>query len=150
MASLNKVTLIGNLGRDPEIRSTQNGSKLANLALATTEKWTDKQSGEKKEKTEWHKVVIYNERLADLAERYLSKGSQIYIEGALQTRKWTDNQGVEKYTTEVVLKNYAGDMKFLSGGKPQAGTTYQGNPDGSVIKTNPNGNNAVMDDDIPF
>ena len=98
MASLNKVTLIGNLGRDPEIRSTQNGSKLANLALATTEKWTDKQSGEKKEKTEWHKVVIYNERLADLAERYLSKGSQIYIEGALQTRKWTDNQGVEKYT----------------------------------------------------
>lgn len=150
--SLNKVMLIGNLGKDPEIRTTQNNNKMASLALATTQKWKDAQTGEKKEKTEWHKVVLYNERLVNLAEQYLHKGSQIYVEGQLQTRKWTDNQGVEKYTTEVILQNYGGELRFLGGAKqnPAPGTTYQGNPDGSVTKTTPDGDSSVMDDDIPF
>jgi single-strand DNA-binding protein len=113
--SINKVTLIGNLGRDPEVRFSQNGDKIANISIATSETWNDKSSGERKEKTEWHRVVIFNKFLADIAEKYLKKGSKVYLEGALQTRKWTDNAGVEKYTTEVVLGNFKGELTMLDG-----------------------------------
>jgi single-strand DNA-binding protein len=113
MSSLNKVTLIGNLGRDPEIRTTQDGTKVANLSIATSEHWKDKGSGERREKTEWHRAVLFNERLVDVAEKYLKKGSKIYLEGALQTRKWTDQSGTEKYTTEIVLQKYRGEIVML-------------------------------------
>ncbi|HEY9538633.1 MAG TPA: single-stranded DNA-binding protein, partial [Kiloniellaceae bacterium] len=113
--SVNKVILVGNLGRDPEIRSTQDGTKIANLSLATSETWRDRNSGERRERTEWHRVVIFNEKLCEVAEKYLRKGSKIYIEGALQTRKWTDQNGVEKYTTEVVLQRFRGDLTMLDG-----------------------------------
>jgi single-strand DNA-binding protein len=113
--SVNKVILVGNLGRDPEIRSTQDGIRIANLNLATSESWRDRVSGERKERTEWHRVVIFNERLVEVAEKYLRKGSKIYVEGALQTRKWTDNAGVEKYSTEVVLQRFRGDLTMLDG-----------------------------------
>lgn len=111
--SVNKVILIGNLGRDPEVRYSQDGMKIVNMALATSETWRDRNSGERRERTEWHRVVIFNERLAEVAERYLKKGSKVYIEGQLQTRKWTDQQGVEKYTTEVVLQRYRGELTML-------------------------------------
>jgi single-strand DNA-binding protein len=111
--SVNKVILVGNLGRDPEIRSTQDGLRIANLSLATSESWRDKASGERKERTEWHRVVIFNERLVEVAEKYLKKGSKIYLEGALQTRKWTDNSGQERYTTEVVLQRFRGELTML-------------------------------------
>src|SRR6202045_2637619 len=111
--SVNKVILVGNLGRDPEIRSTQDGLRIANLNLATSESWNDRQSGERKERTEWHRVVIFNERLADVAERFLRKGAKVYVEGALQTRKWTDQGGQEKYTTEVVLGRFRGELTML-------------------------------------
>src|SRR4030081_1801235 len=113
--SVNKVILVGNLGRDPEIRSTNDGIRIANLNLATSESWRDKMSGERKERTEWHRVVIFNERLAEIAEKYLKKGSKIYVEGALQTRKWTDNSGQERYTTEVVLQRFRGELTMLGG-----------------------------------
>src|ERR1700704_4656816 len=122
--SVNKVILVGNLGRAPEIRSTQDGMRIANLNLATSESWRDKMSGERKEKTEWHRIVIFNERLTELAEKYLRKGSKVYVEGALQTRKWTDNAGVEKYSTEVVLTRFRGELTMLegaSGGRGQSG-----------------------------
>jgi single-strand DNA-binding protein len=115
--SVNKVILVGNLGRDPEIRMTQDGRKVVNLNIATSESWKDRMSGERKEKTEWHRVVIFNDRLADVAERFLKKGSTVYIEGQLQTRKWTDQSGAEKYTTEIVLQQYRGEMTLL-GGRP--------------------------------
>lgn len=115
MPSLNKVTLIGHLGRDPESRTMNNGDKVVNLSLATSEKWRDKASGELKERTEWHKVVIFNDKLADVAEKYLRKGSSVYLEGQLQTRKWTDQQGQEKYTTEIVLQRYRGELTMLDG-----------------------------------
>ena len=111
--SVNKVTLLGNLGRDPEVRSTQDGMKIVNLSIATSERWKDRNSGEQRERTEWHRVVIFNEALARIAEQYLRKGSTVYIEGQLQTRKWTDQQGVEKYTTEVVLQRYRGELTLL-------------------------------------
>src|SRR5437868_9293496 len=111
--SVNKVILVGNLGRDPEIRSTQDGMRIANLNLATSESWRDRTSGERKERTEWHRVVVFNERLVEIAEKYLRKGSKIYVEGALQTRKWTDNAGVEKYSTEVVLQRFRGELTML-------------------------------------
>ena len=111
--SVNKVILIGNLGRDPELRSTQDGMRVANLAVATSESWRDRVSGERKERTEWHRVVIFNERLAEIAEKYLKKGSKVYLEGALQTRKWTDNSGQERYSTEVVLQRYRGELTML-------------------------------------
>ncbi len=111
--SLNKVTLIGNLGKDPEIRNTQAGMKIVNLTVATSETWNDKASGERKEQTEWHRVVIMNERLGDVAEKYLKKGSKVYLEGKLQTRKWTDNSGQEKYTTEVKLGPFDGVILML-------------------------------------
>src|ERR1700758_114847 len=113
--SINKVILVGNLGRDPEIRSTQDGMRIANLAVATSETWRDKMSGERKERTEWHRVVIFNERLAEVAEKYLKKGAKVYVEGALQTRKWTDNSGQERYTTEVVLTRFRGELTMLDG-----------------------------------
>src|SRR5712672_494624 len=111
--SVNKVILVGNLGRDPEIRSTQDGMRIANLAVATSETWRDKMSGERKERTEWHRVAIFNERLAEVAEKYLKKGAKVYVEGALQTRKWTDNSGQERYTTEIVLSRFRGELTML-------------------------------------
>ena len=111
--SVNKVILLGNLGRDPEVRSTQDGMKIVNLNIATSERWKDRNSGEQRERTEWHRVVIFNENLARIAEQYLRKGSTVYLEGQLQTRKWTDQQGVEKYTTEVVLQRYRGELTLL-------------------------------------
>jgi single-strand DNA-binding protein len=113
--SVNKVILIGNLGRDPEVRHAQDGSKIVSLNVATSESWKDRNSGERKEKTEWHRVVIFNDRVADVAERYLKKGSKVYIEGALQTRKWTDQSGAEKYTTEVVIGKFKGELTLLDG-----------------------------------
>jgi single-strand DNA-binding protein len=113
--SVNKVILIGNLGRDPEIRSTQDGTRIANLSVATSENWRDKTSGERKERTEWHRVVVFNDRLVDVIEKYLKKGAKVYLEGALQTRKWTDNSGQERYTTEVVLQRYRGELTMLDG-----------------------------------
>ena len=111
--SVNKVILIGNLGADPEIRRTQDGRPIANLRVATSETWRDKASGERRERTEWHRVVIFNENLCRVAEQYLKKGSKVYLEGQLQTRKWTDQQGVERYTTEVVLQNFRGELTLL-------------------------------------
>ena len=113
--SVNKVILIGNLGRDPEVRSFQNGGKVVNLRIATSETWRDKQSGERKERTEWHSVAIFSEPLAKIAEQYLKKGSKVYIEGSLETRKWQDQSGQDKYTTEVVLRPYSGSLTLLDG-----------------------------------
>lgn len=157
--SINKVILIGNLGKDPEVRSTQSGSTIVTIAIATSESWKDRNSGERREKTEWHRVVIFNEGLAKIAERYLKKGSKVYIEGQLETRKWTDKDGVEKYTTEVVLKNYSGVLTMLdsrSGDGNSGGNEYGG---GYANSNTGGGNNpssspadsfADMDDDIPF
>ncbi|MEX0696280.1 MAG: single-stranded DNA-binding protein, partial [Dongiaceae bacterium] len=111
--SVNKAILIGNLGRDPEIRSLQDGNRVANLSVATSESWRDKSSGERRERTEWHRVVIFNERLVEVAEKYLKKGAKVYLEGQIQTRKWTDQSGVEKYTTEVVLQRFRGELTML-------------------------------------
>ena len=113
--SVNKVILIGNLGRDPEVRSFQNGGKVVNLRIATSETWRDKQTGERKERTEWHSVAIFNEGIAKIAEQYLKKGSTVYIEGALETRKWQDQSGQDKYTTEIVLRPYNGNLTLLGG-----------------------------------
>jgi single-strand DNA-binding protein len=119
--SLNKVTLIGNLGKDPEIRSFQNGGRAAHFSIATTDSWKDKQSGERKEKTEWHHVAIMSDGLVTVAEKYLKKGSKVYIEGKLETRKWTDKDNVERYSTEVVLRPYSGELIMLDGRKDQPG-----------------------------
>ncbi|MCX7888258.1 MAG: single-stranded DNA-binding protein [Rhodobacteraceae bacterium] len=122
--SVNKVILIGNLGRDPEVRSFQNGGKVCNLRIATSESWRDKQTGERKDRTEWHSVAIFNENLVRIAEQYLRKGSKVYVEGALETRKWTDQSGQERYTTEVVLRPFRGELTLLDGrdgGGGQAG-----------------------------
>ncbi len=113
--SVNKVILVGNLGRDPEIRTLGSGDRVANLRIATSESWRDRSSGERKEKTEWHQVVIFNENLVKVAESYLRKGSKVYVEGALQTRKWTDQSGAEKYSTEVVLQKFRGELTMLDG-----------------------------------
>mgnify|MGYP001806206620 CR=1 FL=1 len=123
--SVNKVILVGNLGRDPEVRTAQDGSKIVNLNIATSESWKDRSSGERREKTEWHRVVIFNPNLADVAERFLRKGSSVYVEGALQTRKWTDPQGQEKYTTEVVIGRFKGELTLL-GGRGEGGGGGQG------------------------
>jgi single-strand DNA-binding protein len=122
--SVNKVILVGNLGKDPEIRTLQSGTKVANLSVATSETWNDRQSGERKERTEWHRVVIFNDRLADIAERFLRKGRKVYLEGSLETRKYTDQSGQEKYTTEVVLRNFRGELTLLdssAGGEAATG-----------------------------
>ena len=113
--SVNKVILVGNLGRDPEVRTTSNGSKVVQLSIATSERWRDRATGEQREKTEWHRVVIFNERLADVAERYLQRGRQVYIEGQLQTRKWQDQEGNDKYTTEIVLGQFRGELQMIGG-----------------------------------
>jgi single-strand DNA-binding protein len=113
--SVNKVILVGNLGRDPEVRRLNSGEPVVNLRIATSESWKDKQSGERKERTEWHSVVIFNENLARIAEQYLKKGSKVYVEGQLQTRKWQDQQGQERYTTEVVLQRFRGELTLLDG-----------------------------------
>lgn len=121
--SVNKVILVGNLGRDPEVRFAQDGSKIVSLSVATSEFWKDKTSGERKDKTEWHRVVVFNDRLADIAEKYLKKGSKVYLEGQLQTRKWTDQQGQERYSTEVVLSRYKGEMTLLDN-KGEGGSSH--------------------------
>lgn len=127
--SVNKVIIVGNVGRDPECRTSQDGSKIVNLSIATSESWKDRSSGERKEKTEWHRVVIFNPALADVAERFVKKGSSVYVEGALQTRKWTDQQGVEKYSTEIVIGRFKGELTLL-GGRPD-GDSGQRNEGGS-------------------
>ncbi|MBV9553643.1 MAG: single-stranded DNA-binding protein [Alphaproteobacteria bacterium] len=127
--SVNKVILVGNLGRDPELRSTNDGTRIANLRLATSESWRDRNSGERRERTEWHSVVIFNERLVEIAEKYLRKGSKIYVEGALQTRKWTDNQGQERYSTEVVLQRFRGELTMLDGAGGRGGGAMDGSGD---------------------
>ncbi len=119
--SVNKVILVGNLGRDPEIRSTNDGSKVAQLSIATSESWKDRNSGERKERTEWHRVVIFNDRLVDTVERFLKKGAKVYVEGALQTRKWNDKDGQERYTTEVVLQKFRGELTMLDGRGGESG-----------------------------
>jgi single-strand DNA-binding protein len=125
MSSLNKVTLIGNLGQAPEIRSFQNGGRVANFSIATSERWKDKQTGEKREQTEWHTIVVKNEALVSLAEKFLEKGSKVYIEGQLKTRKWADKEGKDHYTTEVVLQGFHGEIKLLDGAKREAAEDAQ-------------------------
>jgi single-strand DNA-binding protein len=124
--SVNKVILVGNLGKDPEVRTTQDGSKIVNLTLATSENWTDRNSGERKERTEWHRVVIFNDRIGDVAERYLRKGRKVYIEGALQTRKWTDQGGQERYTTEVVIGRFRGELVLIDSQRGEEGAMADG------------------------
>ena len=124
--SVNKVILVGNVGRDPEIRNMQNGGKVAQLSVATSETWRDKNSGERQERTEWHRVVIFNERLIDVVERFVKKGGKLYVEGELQTRKWTDNQGQERYTTEVVLQRYRGELTLLDSRRDGGGASAGG------------------------
>ncbi len=119
--SVNKVILVGNLGKDPEVRTTQDGTKIVNFTLATSETWNDRASGERKERTEWHRVVVFNENLGNVAEKYLRKGRKVYVEGSLQTRKWTDQSGQEKYTTEVVIGRFRGDIQLLDGRGDDAG-----------------------------
>ncbi|MGH7083574.1 MAG: single-stranded DNA-binding protein [Acetobacteraceae bacterium] len=128
--SVKKVIMVGNLGRAPEVRTTQDGQKIVQLSLATSESWNDRASGERKEKTEWHRVVIFNDRLADVAERFLRKGRKVYVEGQLQTRKWTDQSGQEKYTTEIVISRFRGELTLLdsSGGAEGAEARSGGGP----------------------
>lgn len=148
--SVNKVILVGSLGRDPEVRFAKDGSKIVNMSVATSENWKDKQSGEKRERTEWHRVVVFNDRLADLAEKYLRKGSHVYLEGSLQTRKWTDQSGVEKYTTEIVLQKYKGEMTFLGGGKSQDSGYDQGKQQGAGFGQQQTQDPFDDGSDIPF
>lgn len=153
MSSVNKVIIVGNLGRDPEVRSTQSGDKITNLNVATSESWRDKASGERKERTEWHRVVIFNPNLSDIAERYLRKGSKVYIEGQLQTRKWTDQSGTEKYSTEIVLTRFRGELTLLDS-RDSGGDS--GSRDDSRQETRGGGRDGgnwkpdALDDDIPF
>jgi single-strand DNA-binding protein len=161
--SVNKVILVGNLGKDPEIRRTQDGRPIANLSVATSESWRDKATGERKEKTEWHRVVIFNEGLCKVAEQYLKKGAKVYIEGQLQTRKWTDQAGVEKYSTEVVLQGFNSSLTMLDGrssgggggnfGPDDSGGDFgSGGPSTAAPRRVAAGGarNSDMDDDIPF
>jgi single-strand DNA-binding protein len=144
--SVNKVILVGNLGKDPEVRRMTSGDPVVNLSIATSESWRDKASGEKKEKTEWHRVVIFNKNLAEVAEKYLRKGAKVYVEGQLQTRKWTDKDGAEKYSTEVVLQNFRGELTMLdsrNGGSEGGGGRGAGEAPASFQRDE-------MDDEIPF
>ncbi|VAX04574.1 Single-stranded DNA-binding protein [hydrothermal vent metagenome] len=155
--SVNKVILVGNLGKDPEVRHTQDGKPVVTLSLATSDTWKDRNTGERKERTEWHRVVIFNENLCKVAEQYLRKGSTLYIEGALQTRKWTDQAGVEKYTTEVVLQRFRGELTMLGGrgdgGGSSGGGSYDqsssGGDKGSFGGSSGSGS-SDLDDEIPF
>jgi single-strand DNA-binding protein len=133
--SVNKVILIGNLGKDPEVRTMPSGTKMASLSLATSESWNDKASGERKERTEWHRVSIFNERIADVAERYLKKGAKVYIEGQLETRKYTDQAGAERYSTEVVLRQFRGELTMLSG--REGGAEAAGAGEGADYRSGP-------------
>ncbi len=157
--SVNKVILVGNLGRDPEVRHTQDGSPIVQLSVATSDTWKDRTTGERRERTEWHRVVIFNDHLCKVAENYLKKGSKIYVEGALQTRKWTDNAGVEKYTTEVVLQKFNGELTMLDsrnegggfGGSDSGG--YSGGDTGGGSQgggSAPASGGSDFDDEIPF
>jgi single-strand DNA-binding protein len=151
--SVNKVTLVGNLGRDPEIRAMQNGDKIVQLSIATSDRWKDKNSGEQRERTEWHRVVIFNDALGKIAEQYLKKGSTVYLEGQLQTRKWTDQQsGQEKYTTEVVLQRYRGELTLL-GSRPENQISYNQQND-QIDQSNQLSMSddiaSDLDDEIPF
>ncbi len=143
MSSVNKVTLLGVLGRDPEIKSFQSGDQIAELSIATSERWTDKATGEKKEKTEWHKVVIRNDNLMRVAENYLAKGSKVYVEGSLQTRKWTDQQGVDRYSTEIVIGKFKGELVLISEGKEREARQES-------QKASKRGFADDLEDDIPF
>jgi len=164
--SVNKVILVGNLGADPEIRTLPSGNKVVNLSVATSESWRDKNSGERKEKTEWHRVVIFSEGLAKVAEQYLKKGSKVYLEGALQTRKYTDAQGVEKYSTEIVLQGFNSTLTMLDGarggeGGGRVGNDYGGGDSNDFGASRParerqpamaggGGKRSDLDDEIPF
>jgi single-strand DNA-binding protein len=157
--SVNKVILVGNLGKDPEIRRTQDGRPIANLSIATSETWRDKATGERKEKTEWHRVVIFNEGLCKVAEQYLKKGAKVYIEGQLQTRKWTDQSGADKYSTEVVLQGFNSNLTMLEGrgggggslAEDQGGDFGVSGPSAAPRRAVAAGaRNSDMDDDIPF
>jgi single-strand DNA-binding protein len=145
--SVNKVILIGNLGADPDVKSTKDGRPVVNLSVATSESWRDKSSGERKEKTEWHRVVLFSEGLCKIAEQYLKKGSKVYIEGQLQTRKWQDDKGMDRYSTEVVLQNYGGTLTMLDtrGG----GDSFQAPSGGGRMEIS-GGGSSDMDDSIPF
>ncbi len=142
MSSVNKVILVGNLGRDPESRALGSGEKVVNLSLATSETWKDRQSGERQERTEWHRVVIFNQHLAEVAEKYLRKGSKVYLEGQLQTRKWTDQSGAEKYSTEIVLTKFKGELVLLESQKSESSTASGG--------ANTGYSGGDLDSDIPF
>src|SRR6202000_859878 len=149
--SVNKVILVGNLGKDPEVRRMTSGEPVVNLSVATSESWRDKSSGERKEKTEWHRVVIFNKNLAEVAEKYLRKGAKVYVEGALQTRKWSDKDGVEKYSTEIVLQNFRGELNMLdSKGEGGSAMTRQGSGGGSSMGGGEPGNfdRSELDDEI--
>lgn len=154
--SINKVILVGNLGRDPEVRTMQNGGKVCNLSVATSERWRDRNSGEMQERTEWHRVVVFDEKIADVCERYLRKGSKVYLEGQLQTRKWTDQSGVEKYTTEVVLQRFRGNLVMLDGrGEGGSGGDYSSGGGGDYnqgggYSGGGGGGAGDLDDEIPF
>jgi len=162
--SVNKVILVGNLGKDPEIRRTQDGRPIANLSVATSESWRDKATGERKEKTEWHRVVIFNEGLCRIAEQYLKKGAKVYLEGQLQTRKWTDNAGIEKYSTEVVLQGFNSSLTMLDSRGPGGGGDFASDDMGSdfgspgptaarrpaAVGAGGSGKRGDMDDEIPF
>ena len=158
--SVNKVILVGNLGRDPEIRTMQNGNRVANLSVATSERWFDKRANERREKTEWHRVVIFDEKLIDVVEQYVHKGSKIYLEGQIQTRKWTDQSGVEKYSTEVVLQRFRGVLTMLdskgdsdgaSGGDMDGDTGGDTDGDtGGGDQSSGAGPSPDLNDDIPF
>jgi len=148
MGSVNKVILIGRLGRDPEIRFSQSGQKIANLSVATSETWKDKSTGERKEKTEWHRVSIFDDRLADVAEKYLKKGSNVYLDGALQTRKYTDKDGVEKYTTEVVLPKFGGVLTMLD--SPAKREAAEPEPEQGRPPEDGKWGAQDLDDEIPF
>ena len=150
--SVNKVILIGNLGRDPEVRTTQGGDKVVNLSVATSDRWKDKTTGEPRERTEWHRVVIFNDRLGDVAEKYLRKGSKVYLEGQLQTRKWTDQSGVEKYTTEVVLQRFRGELTMLDSKGDTGMGAVEGPDEGAPSRGAAPARRAEseLDDEIPF
>jgi len=159
--SVNKVILVGNLGADPEIRHTQDGRAIANLRVATSENWRDKATGERREKTEWHRVVIFNENLAKIAEQYLKKGSKVYLEGSLQTRKWEDQQGQERYTTEVVLQGFNAQLTMLDGRQRDGAVEGEARNGGDFGRSGPfpgkgggGGKGAAfdkeLDDEIPF
>ena len=155
--SVNKVILVGNLGADPEIRRTQDGRPVANLRVATSDSWRDKATGERRERTEWHRVVIFNDNLVKVAEQYLRKGSKIYLEGSIQTRKWADQSGVEKFSTEIVLQKFRGELTMLDGRGENAGEGEAGGYNGG-FSSGPRAQNSApredfsadLDDEIPF